>query len=318
ATTHRTLDVRDCAAEITASNRYADSRLENLAGKVTVDARGRVYVESIDGDVDVRAEYSPIEVRDVRGAVKVASTEGSVLLDGVTRGAVVESRGGNVTAQKLAGGLKLSASHRRVRVEDVQGDVAINSRYATLSLTNVQGKVDLTSSSDRISAEGVRGALTARATGSSVRIDAASGPIDVSTTRKDVTVNDFASSCKVVNEYADVSLSSARTLGGEVSVKNRNGDIEIYLPDAAGFALDAHARMGRIDTDYPGLETPERPADAATLKTKVRAGGPTLVLDTEYGSVRIRSRKGDSLPAEHPEEPRPRRVGIVHRDRAGR
>jgi hypothetical protein len=294
ATSHKQLEIRDCTGDVVASNRYADSRLVNLAGKLTVDARGRVYVEGIRGDVDVRNEYAPVEVRDVEGTLSVTNTESSILIDKVSKPVVVDARGSTVTVQNVSAGLKITASHRRVKVSDVTGNVALDTRYATVSISNVKGNVDLTSNSDRINVDDLRGAFNARGTGSSVRAASIAGPVDISTTLKEVIVNDFSASCKVTNEYADVSLSADGPLQGAITAKNRNGNVELFLPEEAAFQIEATARNGRVDSGFPGLDTPERSGDSATLRASVRSGGPKVVLDTEYSNIRIRTRGNES------------------------
>jgi hypothetical protein len=199
----------------------------------------------------------------------------------------IDARGARVNVSDLKNTLKVTASHQYVDISDVASDVAVESRYSTLALRNIKGNTEITSNSDRVTAEEISGSfkLTARASG--VRLDGIRGPVDVQTTLKDVFVNDVADRCSIANEYADITVA-ARELGkGDVQIRNRNGSINLALPEGASFTMDATARNGQIKSDYAGLEPVAKEGNVAVLKSKVKAGGPRIVLETQYNNIRI-------------------------------
>jgi DUF4097 and DUF4098 domain-containing protein YvlB len=287
-TSHKPLEVRDCTGDFVISNRYDESRLVNLTGNATVDARGRVYIETVKGDVNVRNEYAPVEIRDIDGKVTVSNSESSISLQKISKPVVVEGRGSQITVHDLADTLKITASHQRVRVSDVASHVFAESRYSTLTLKNVKGNVDLASNSDRITAEEIGGSFKVQGQGSSVRANSVHGMLDVGTTLKEVIVNDFGNGCRIANEYADVTLSTHELGKGDVTVKNKNGDIELFLPDEAAFQIEAAAKNGRAESDFPDLAPAESAGDVGMLKGKVKDGGTKIQLETEYSNIRVR------------------------------
>ncbi len=290
ATTHNPLELRDCSGEFTVSNRYAESRMSNLTGNLNVDARGRVYIEGIKGDVNVRDEYSPVEINDVDGAATISNTESSIRLDKITRAVTVDARGSQVGANNLGSTLKVTTNHRRLEVTDVASNVVLECQYSTVSLKDLRGNVDVTTNSDRITADGIRGYLKVKGQGSGIRANSVDGPVDIQTTLKDVIVNNFNSSCMVTNEYADVSLSSGDLEKGEITVKNHNGGIDLFLPEGIPLQINATARNGRIASDYSGLEPAETSGDVAMLNAKLKTGGPKIQLETDYSNINIRAR----------------------------
>jgi DUF4097 and DUF4098 domain-containing protein YvlB len=290
STTHNALELRDCSGEFKVSNRYAESRLINLTGNLTVDARGQVYIETVKGSVNVRDEYSPVEISDVDGPVTVSNTESSIRLEKITKPVVIDARGTQVTAGNLSATLKVTTNHRRLEVSDVASDVTLDCQYSTVSLKDLRGNVDMTTNSDRITADGIRGHLRVKGQGSGIRANSVDGPVEIQTTLKDVIVNNFNSGCVVTNEYADVSLSTGTLGKGEINVKNHNGSIALFLPEEIPFQIDATARNGRVNSDYPGLEPMESSGDLGLLKAKLRGGGPKIVLETDYSNISIRTR----------------------------
>jgi hypothetical protein len=87
---------------------------------------------------------------------------------------------------------------------------------------------------------------------------------------------------------------------GSIQVDNRKGDVQIYLPDKAGFQVDARARNGEIETDFDQLKVDDS-NDQAIATGTVGGGGPRLVVNNEHGTIEIR--KASSMPEGAPEAP---------------
>ena len=297
-TSHQPLEVHDCSGAFILENRYGVSRLTNLTGNLSVVARrGRVMVDEVKGNVEVREDGSPVVVSNVEGTLLVQNSDGgSIVVDRITKLVTIEAPGTQVTVSNLEDGVKISSSHRRVEVTDVKAGVVLSSGYATAVLKRIQGNVDLKSNSDRISLDEIGGYISASAQGSSVRVNTVAGPVEITTTLKDVVVNGFSKSCRVINENGDITLS-ALSLGKEdITVKNRNGDITLFLPPDAAFQIDAAARNGRISSDFRGLEVTPGESDSSTLKAGMKTGGPKITLETDYSNIHIRTR-GDKSSA---------------------
>ncbi len=285
-TTHRGLEVRDCVGKLKISTRYADSRLTNLVGNLVLDARGKVYIDTVKGNVTVSDEYAPLEIFNVDGELTASSTEGSIRMERISKQVTIDSRGTGVSVDTLQGGLKIKASHRNIDISNVASHVVIESRFAGISLKNVQGNVEIQSNSDRVDAVDIRGGFKLQGRASEVQATRVGGPLDVQTSLKDVVINDLMSSCTIANEFADISVSSRKLGKGDVILKNRNGDVELNLPDNASFLIEASARNGKVESDYPGVET-SSDNDVSSAKSRVKTGGPRILVETQYGSIRI-------------------------------
>jgi DUF4097 and DUF4098 domain-containing protein YvlB len=298
-TTHNTLDVRECTGDFTLSNRYAESRLVGLTGNVILETRGRVYLETIKGDVNVRNEYSPVTITDVDGKVTVSNTESSITLEKVSKPVVVEARGTRVTASNLSDSIKIVTSHQPVQVSDVAANLDLNCQYSRVTLKNIHGNVDVDSNSDQIGLDNIGGYLKVKARASRIRANSVDGPVDIQTTLRDVVVDNFNNACNIINERADVTLTAGKLGKGGISVKDRNGDIELSVPQDAAFQVEANAREGHVQTDYPGLMQTgglksDTSSDLTNFKGKVKNGGPLILLENEYGNIRIRTRGSES------------------------
>jgi DUF4097 and DUF4098 domain-containing protein YvlB len=296
STTHRPIDVKECSGQFKISNNYAESRLTDLTGNVEAAGRGRMYAENIKGNVAVNIEYSPLDISDVDGKVTISSTEGDVKLEKITKAVVINGLGTQVRASNLNNSVKIITSHRNVELSDIGSDVSLESSYAHLNLKDIRGNVEIHSSYDTISAEDIGGGLKLQGRGSGMRVNNVRGPLDVQTTFKDVIVNNFADSCNIRNEYARVSLSPENLGKGDITVKNRNGKIDLFLPENASCSIEAIARNGRVDSDYAGLEPGRNDGVSGILKSRLKSGVPKIMLNTDYSNIQIfRAREKDAV-----------------------
>jgi hypothetical protein len=104
---------------------------------------------------------------------------------------------------------------------------------------------------------------------------------------------------RIEDTNGDISLRMAKL--GSIQVENRKGDLQIYLPDKSSFQLDARARGGEFETDFPELKV-NNGDEQSSASGSVGTGGPHIVLNNEHGTIELR--KGSAV-AEAPEPPMP-------------
>ena len=161
--------------------------------EVSVDtAGGRIDLESIDGEADLRTSGGGIGVEEVRGDV-LADTSGGA-----------------------------------IKVSDVEGNVRADTSGGSISITSVSGEVVADTSGGGISMRGVGGDIVADTSGGSIDIDGAAGSVQAETSGGPVSVvfaagNDLGGSLSSsggrVTAVLDPSVSlviDASTSGGSV------------------------------------------------------------------------------------------------------
>jgi hypothetical protein len=287
STTHKSINVQDCTGQFDISALYSVCRLANLVGNVKLEGRGKVHLENIKGDVAVTNEYSPLEIYDVDGKLDISSTESNLTIEGATKPVVINGRGSKMRVAKLKDSLKITTSYQNIEISDVTSDVTLETRYAFLTLKGVKGNILINSNTDRIIADDIGGRFTVRAHGSQIGVSNIRGPLDIQTSLKEVLVSDFADSCTIENSYGSISIST-QTLGkGNVTLRNRAGMIDVHLPEDSAFDIEATARNGRIASDFPELRAIQNYSGTGMLKSKLRGGGPKILLETEYNNIDI-------------------------------
>jgi putative adhesin len=71
-----------------------------------------------------------------------------------------------------------------------------------------------------------------------------------------------------------------------MQVDNRQGDIQIYLPEKAAFQLSARTDGGEVQSDFTTLSISNKD-DQGTGTGTVKGGGPHIVLNNAHGTIEI-------------------------------
>jgi len=96
---------------------------------------------------------------------------------------------------------------------------------------------------------------------------------------------------------------AAITPMGELHIHNRNGAIELTVPQGAGFQLQATAKNGNIDSK---LNLPVSDAGGGqSASGQVGAGGPRIELVADHGDITIGGMEAPPPPPAIPAPPSP-------------
>jgi len=87
-----------------------------------------------------------------------------------------------------------------------------------------------------------------------------------------------------------------------VQVDNRNGDVQLAVPDRAGFRLDARTRGGEIQSEFPELKV-NNDEHEARASGSVGSGSSHIVINNEHEGIEIR--KASNAPPTPPAPPNP-------------
>jgi len=249
---------------------------------VSITSRhGDVNLVGRDGNIDVSAQHSDTSVEDVKGNVKVSQEKGSVKIEQIVGDVHVEGRMNEVSVSDVKGGAQLDGEFQEsVKLARISNTVTFKSSRTDMELARLDGSLDL--DSDELHAEEVNGPLHLTTRSKNIRLDEVSG---------DVRLQDD-------NGTIEVGM---RTLGN-VQIDNRNGDLQLSLPDKAGFRLDARTRDGEIQSDFPELKV-SNDEHEAKASGSVGSGTVHIVLNNQHDGIEIR--KASNAPPKPPEPPAP-------------
>lgn len=258
-----------------------DISLPRKAQVVIVSRRGDVNISGRDGNVDISTQHSDTSVEDVKGNVKVNQEKGSIKIEQIVGDVHVEGRVNEVSVSDVKGGVQLDGDFQEsVKLARITKTVIFKSARTDMEFSRMEGTLNL--DSDELHAEQI------------------TGPLHLTTRSKNIRLEQVSGDVRLQNDNGAVEVGM-RTLGN-IQIDNRNGDIQLSLPDKAAFRLDAHTRDGEIQSDFPELKVSNEEHEARASGS-IGSATSHIVLNNEHEGIEIR--KESSLPPKPPEPPKP-------------
>jgi len=201
----------------------------------------------------------------------------------------------------VASDVSIQGRSNDVSIEDVKGAVHLDGEFMeSVKLAKISQPVIFKSSRTDMDFSRLDGDLDLDS--GDLQASDLVGPLRLNTRSKDIRLTGVSGDVRLQDENGSVELRMNKM--GSMQVDNRKGDIQIYLPDKAGFQVDARARNGEVQTDFDQLKV-DNSNDQAVATGTVGTGGPHVVINNEHGTIEIR--KTSSL-AEAPEPPAPQKA----------
>ena len=276
-----TVDAKTDGAGDHAVETDLDISAPRKAPVAIISRRGDVNLTGRDNGVDISAQHSDTSVEDVNGNVKVNQEKGSVKVEQVTGDVQVGGRMSDVTVTDVKGSAQLEGEFQEsVKLERIAKTITFKSSRTDMEFSRLSGSLDL--NSDELHADEVAGPVHLTTRSKNIRLDGVSG---------DVRLKDD-------NGTVELIMHSL----GNVQIDNRNGDVQLAVPEKSGFRLDARTRGGEIQSDFPELKVSndEREAKASG---SVGNGSSHVVITNEHEGIEIR--KASATPPTPPAPPNP-------------
>ena len=249
---------------------------------VTIGSRrGDVNVSGRSANIDIAAQHGDTSVDDVTANVKVNQEKGSVKVEQVSGDVQVGGRMSDVTVTDVKGSVQLEGEFQEsVKLERIAKTITFKSSRTDMEFSRLGGSLDL--NSDELHADEVAGPVRLTTRSKNIRLDGVSG---------DVRLKDD-------NGTVELIMHSL----GNVQIDNRNGDVQLAVPEKSGFRLDARTRGGEIQSDFAELKVSndEREAKASG---SVGNGSSHIVITNEHEGIEIR--KASAPPPTPPTPPNP-------------
>ena len=280
-----TLDAKAEAAGDHPVETDLDISLPRKAQVSITSRRGDVNVSGRDGAIDISAQHSDTSVEDVNGNVKINQEKGSVKIEQITGDVHVQGRVNEVSVADIKGGVQLDGEFQEsIKLARIAKTVIFKSSRTDMEFSRIEGTLDL--DSDELHAEQI------------------TGPLHLVTRSKNIRLEQLSGDVRLQDDNGAVEVGM-RTLGN-VQIDNRNGDIQLSLPDKAGFRLDAHTRDGEIQSDFAELSV-KNDEHEAKASGSVGNASSHIVLNNEHDGIEIR--RASSTPPKPPEPPNPAKGG---------
>jgi DUF4097 and DUF4098 domain-containing protein YvlB len=255
-----------------------DVTLPRKAAILVSTRYGDVSIVGREGNLDITSAHGDVTTTDINGKVSLNLDHSSARISEVASDVSIEGRANDVSIEDVKGAVHLDGEFMEsVKLAKISQSVVFKSTRTDMDFSRLDGDLDLDSgdlqASDMI------------------------GPLRLKTRSKDIRLTGVSGDVRLQDENGSVELRMNKM--GSMQVDNRKGDIQIYLPDKAGFQVDARARNGEVQSDFDQLKI-DNANDQGIATGTIGGGGPHVVVNNEHGTIEIR--KTSSI-VEAPEPP---------------
>ena len=244
--------------------------------------QGDVAVDGLTGDQMLTTQKGDVRAANVKGLVKIHKAGGSTDVHGIKGSVEVDGRGDDI------------------EVADVSDTVTIHGEFTgALQFHNIGQTLRYESLRTDMTAQKLSGRLNMEV--GSLEVNGVDGPLEISTRQKDITISNFKYGLHITDRDGQVALQTSTPPTHDIQVESQNGGVELTLPAASSFQIEASSRHGEVDCDFsgPGLKVVKE-GDTPSISGNYGKGGPMIRIHTDYGAIRIV--RGGSKPSS-PSEP---------------
>ena len=245
--------------------------------------RGDVSVTGREGEVEINSQHGDVSVEDVIGNVKLHLEKSSAKVEQITGDVHIDGRLNEVSVTDVKGGAQFEGEFQEsVKLAHISKNVSFKSSRTDMEFSRIDGDLDLDSDD--------------------LHADQLTGPVHLTTRSKQIRLEDVSGDVRLEDEHGGIEVSM-RSLGN-VQIDSRNGDIHLSVPDNAGFHVDARARDGEIQSDFPEVKIDNNEHEAKASGS-VGNGAAHIVLNNEHDGIEIRkaSAKASVAPPVPPAPP---------------
>jgi DUF4097 and DUF4098 domain-containing protein YvlB len=265
-----------------------DISIPRKAAVVVSTRYGDVGVIGREGNLDITSQHGEVTTTDVNGKVSLNLDHSSARISQVASDVSIEGRANDVSIEDVKGSVHLDGEFMEsLKLAKISQPVIFKSSRTDMDFSRLDGDLDLDSGD--------------------LQASDVIGPLRLTTRSKDIRLTGVSGDVRLQDENGSIELRMNKM--GSMQVDNRKGDIQIYLPDKAGFQVDARARNGEVESDFDQLKI-DNSNDQAIATGMVGGGGPRLVVNNEHGTIEIR--KTSSLAEESEPNPQPKPPKVPH------
>lgn len=173
-------------------------------------------------------------------------------------------------------------------MEGLLKGATLESGSGDMRLSHLTGDVHVQTGSGNVEARGINGGFEAQAGSGDVRLEATGeGSVRVHTGSGNVEVRGMRGSLHLESGSGDVTVDGTQT--GAWNIRTGSGDVDLRIPQNASFDLEATTNSGTVVVDRPVTMTVQGNIDRErrSVSGKVGSGGPSMTVHTGSGDIHI-------------------------------
>ena len=232
---------------------------------VTVRSRGNKPNGWNVGHGETDAKYDLRVPKKIEAAIQTDG--GSISVSDLSGNLTAQTSGGSMTFARLEGTLDGKTSGGFIETEDCHGPIDIETSGGHIRVTQSEGTLHAHTSGGRIEVRNFSGYAEVRTSGGNLDLEKISG--------------------KLVGKTSGGAIFAAipSPLVGDIKLQTSAGNIDLFVPADAAFAIDANTSVGEVVSRLP-IQTSD--VQREHLRGTLNGGGKSVRLETSAGNITIK------------------------------
>ncbi len=260
------------------------SSLASEGHRISIDLSLRVPKETTD---ELSSDQGDLSVDGVSGDQTLSTQRGDVRASNVHGLVKIRKNGGDTEVRTVKGSVDLEGHGDDVEIADVTDSVTVHGEFGgTIQLRSIGQTLRFESTRTEMTAQKVSGRVEMEV--GSMEVNGIDGPLEITTREKDITVNEFKHSLHITNKDGHITLATSTPPAHDIQVELRKGEVDLTLPAASNFQIEAYSHHGEVESDFAGPNLKlVKDGDTPSISGSFGKGGAMIRINTEYGAIRI-------------------------------
>lgn len=205
----------------------------------------------------------------------------------------LNTAGGSVEVTELTGNVRAMTSGGGLSFVRITGPIEGKTAGGRIVVQGCQGELAVETSGGGIEVTGGGGSLKANTAGGSIAVKDFNGPARVMTSGGGLTIENVVGEVKGVTSGGSIRSTLPQPVPGPVRLETSGGSITLGVSEQAAFELDGSTSGGSCSSEIALTRQTSSPKDRNSLRGVFGDGGPSVVLRSSGGGIRIR--RSDSV-----------------------
>ncbi len=280
--------------------------------RFTTKGHPTIQLATFDGSIVVRGwDRNEVSVEvEKRGRDKNAAEAIEVVAEQKGDVVRVEARKKELRQERdyTLGWHGMSRSAKLVVSVPTGSDLIVRTGDGSIRVEHVQGRVELRSADGSVTGRELTGDVVAHTEDGAIKLEGIDGKCDVASDDGSIAVQGRFEGLRVSTADGSVVVraSAGSTIERGWNLSTGDGSLVLYVADGLAADVDAQTRDGSVRLDS-GLAFARDGGERSrsTLRGRLGAGGPRLVMRTGDGTIRLRRLTGGPPPPASLKPPAP-------------
>jgi hypothetical protein len=239
---------------------------------------GRIVVDGIRGQSEVRTAGGDIQVGSVGGPLHCSSGGGGIRVENAGSTAWLETGGGEIVVHQATGAVHAATGGGNIRIDHAASTVLARTAGGLIQVQQAEGTVTAQTSGGAIQVDAANG-VKCESMGGAIRLRNVAGAVHASANSGNILAQLIAG-----HPFADSLLST------------NAGDITVFIPSNLALTIQATNETGgagRIISDFAQVrsQTGAQPVGPTVAEGALNGGGPVLRVNAMGGTIYLRREK---------------------------